>query len=343
MRACDRCFCSRTWLANASEESSSGTCDFGHGYQVRTWPTSAWAESVLLLVSNYQAVGAAAPDVLPLSVMLHRDWGVFALSTEKFSELLDTILEPDGNALRARTLVRLRNPELGTPGSQLESWTEFSREIRERNRYFPQTRLDRDVLKEALLGSVSKLSASTRLFRARVASRETVLRPKDMGAPPAHLATPGRANPVGIPYLYLATREQTTVYETRVANHSKVAIATFELNADLKLLDLADLEAPDFYSVENALVAVLYYRYLVELSKELRRPVGNSDQLVDYIPTQYLCELAKSSGLDGVIYLSSLDRDGRNVVLFDVNAAKLTSIKSIRVTELTATWEDDVL
>lgn len=273
--------------------------------------------------------------------MVHRDWAICNLPASHFAALLNEILANDGNVLRAETVVQLRNPEAGTPGNQLESWAEFSKEIRSRNRYFPQTRLDREVLREALLGSVANLSASTRLFRARVVPPGRTLGASEMGAPPPHLASAGRANPVGIPYLYLATREETTIYETRVANHSKVAIATFVLSADLKLLNLADLEPPDFYSVENALVAVLYYRYLHELSRELRRPVDASDHYVDYIPTQYLCEMAKSTGLDGVIYLSSLDRDGRNVVLFDIDAAGVASVKIVKVTELTAVWSED--
>jgi len=64
---------------------------------------------------------------------------------------------------------------------------------------------------------------------------------------------------------------------------------------------------------------VRFHRYLKALGGELRKPIHSSDQPTDYIPTQYLCELAKSIGLDGVLYSSSVDPSGhgRNLVLFD--------------------------
>ena len=66
-----------------------------------------------------------------------------------------------------------------------------------------------------------------------------------------------------------------------------------------------------------------------------------SDHPIDYIPTQYLCELAKSQGLDGVLYLSSHDFNGRNVVLFEgESAACVEPPRLIEVTALKAEWRD---
>lgn len=68
---------------------------------------------------------------------------------------------------------------------------------------------------------------------------------------------------------------------------------------------------------------VRFHRYLKALGAELRKPIHPSDQPTDYIPTQYLCELAKSIGLDGVLYSSSVDPTGagRNLVLFEPGIA----------------------
>src|SRR5690606_1978539 len=119
-----------------------------------------------------------------------------------------------------------------------------------------------------------------------------------MGAPPATKAKAGRANPIGIPHQYLSFALETCIYETRVANHTRVAIGTFHAIRDLSVLNLADVDPPDFFdididrpdSIAEQARRVLVHRYLTALGDELRQPVRATDQPTDYIPTQYLCE-----------------------------------------------------
>ena len=73
------------------------------------------------------------------------------------------------------------------------------------NRFFPQTEIDeerlRGLLSHLLLGS-DELNQIW--YRARLQSMTEPFLRDEMGAPPKHLASQGRANPAGIPYLYLA-------------------------------------------------------------------------------------------------------------------------------------------
>ena len=197
-----------------------------------------------------------------------------------------------------------------------------------------------------MLESVENIQKDIPLFRARVFDSGLAPTADEMGAPPASKAVAGRANPVGIPYLYLSFALETAIYETRVANHTQVAIGTFHATRNLSVLNLADIEPPDFFdvaevdSVAEQVRRVSFHRYLSALGNELKKPVRASDQPTDYIPTQYLCELAKSLGLDGVLYSSSLDAEGRNVVLFDVSAAACEpKIAVAEITSLHADWE----
>ena len=289
-------------------------------------------------------------DGTALHLRVQQDWRIFRFED---SRLLKTFLSSavaDSHPLLADGVtVRLRPAadDHKSNTDHLRSWAQFSDEIRTRNRYFPQTVPDRQTLENVLLGSVERVEKDVGLYRARVVESFVLPTAAEMGAPPASKAKAGRANPIGIPHLYLSFALETSIYETRVANHTRVAIGTFHPVRDLDVLNLADIEPPDFFDIDidqpdavaEQVRRVLFHRYLTALGDELRKPVRTTDQPTDYIPTQYLCELAKSLGLDGVLYSSSLHPQGRNLVLFDVDAASCEpDISVVEVTSLTAGW-----
>ena len=323
-----------------------GTCDFGHGYGAHTWPTTAWIDSFLRLFDIYE-VGEEGPNQeLPLQIQ--RDWRIFTFEDPpNLRAFVESAIADPHPLLVDAVKVRLRPTDDGGSTDHLLSWAQFSDEIRTRNRYFPQTVPDRQTLETVLRRSVERVEKDVALYRARVIDSDVVPDAREMGAPPANKATAGRANPVGIPHLYLSFAPETCIYETRVANHTRVAVGTFHASRDLSVLNLADVDPPDFFdididepdSVSEQVRRVSFHRYLVALGNELRKPVRASDQPTDYIPTQYLCELAKSLGLDGVLYSSSLHPEGRNLVLFNVQAATCDSdVKVVEITSLSAEW-----
>jgi hypothetical protein len=55
------------------------------------------------------------------------------------------------------------------------------------------------------------------------------------------------------------------------------------------------------------------------------KPVTRDEPHLDYIPTQILAENFRSEGYDGLIYKSLLDAKGKNIALFDPNAATFKS------------------
>lgn len=345
MRACAKCFAASTWISNASPpQGSPGTCDFGHGYDAHTWPTTAWIDSFTRLFDIYEIVDDEGAE---LHLRVQQDWRIFSFDDEDQLKTFLTSAVADSHPLLADGVtVRLR-PAADDNTDHLLSWAQFSDEIRTRNRYFPQTVPDRQTLEHVLLGSVERVEKDVALYRGRVIESSTVPAVAEMGAPPASKAKAGRANPIGIPHLYLSFALETCIYETRVANHTRVAIGTFHAVRDLAVLNLADVEPPDFFDIDidqtdavaEQVRRVLFHRYLTALGDELRKPVRATDQPTDYIPTQYLCELAKSLGLDGVLYSSSLHPQGRNLVLFDVDAALCEpEISVVEITSLTAGW-----
>lgn len=346
MRGCEECFSSSTWVANASPaDFSPGTCDFGHGYNQKTWSTTAWVDSMGQLLSLYELADDHAEGDL-LGVQIQRDWGIFDLEEGEAGRFLCSAVGDDHEMAAPGARVRLRSVTQDAGSAGLTSWSAFSEEIRCRNRYFPQATPDRQALSEMLLEHVVGLKTDVSMYRARAVEEDVHVSRSFLQAPPPSRATGGRANPTGIPYLYLAFSVETCIYESRVANHARIAVGEFRPVRELRVLDLADIDPPEFFSVEDLgsievqARRVSSYRYLVALGDELKRPVRATDQAIEYIPTQYLCEFAKSLELDGVLYPSSQHRDGRNVVLFDVSAAQMVSdlVQIATVTGVCASW-----
>jgi len=301
-------------------------------------------DSLTRLLSIYEVAPRGVGE--PLEVRIQEDWSLFSLDLRSVERFLRSVFPADHELLKDGATVRLRAQPEDPAADHIKSWSNFADEIRHRNRYFPQAAPDNDLLGRVLLETRTAIGTDTDLFRARVVEG-TVPGASEMGAPKAEYATAGRANPVGIPHLYLAFALETCVYETRVANHSRIAVGRFRASRELQVLNLADIDPPDFFSVveiesvADQISQVSIHRYLKALSAELRKPVRVSDQPTEYIPTQYLCELAKSLGIDGVLYSSSLDATGRNLVLFDVDAARCVEPpRVVEITSLRADWRE---
>ena len=231
-------------------------------------------------------------------------------------------------------------------GLSTDDWLSFKDEIIKNNRFFPRTPIYRDVfskskgddtifdLTESLL---TKYNIGDHLYRARVS--ETDISEAEMGKPPAHLSTTGRANPLGISYLYLANNVETCIAEVRPSKNSRIYVAKFSPSSEIKLLDLTSpREKSSFFylkDIEVQLKEALNYISLLEVfADELSKPIVPQRSHLEYIPTQFICEFFKTiCGYDGIIFNSSFGF-GYNVVLFDDSNIKLESISSYNVTNI---------
>jgi len=154
---------------------------------------------------------------------------------------------------------------------------------------------------------------------------------QDRMRPQSHVATEGRANPKGIPCLYLATDKETAMAEIRPSAGSYVSVGQFKT---LRLLTLIDcsvghksgftfyFEEPDAEEREQAVWN--------DIDRAFSEPVTISDSTADYAPTQIISEMFKREGYDGVAYKSYLG-PGFNLALFDLKAADIINCFLYRV------------
>lgn len=341
MRACSKCFNAETWPVNIASGigSSASHCSFGHGYSQQTWPVTGWKKPLSQLLDLYERVpNGGGEEGVQIATLLQEDWNIFQLDEQNILTFISHAV-PEHDLLIGATGVQLKRGLIDANEDHVSSWNDFSEEIQYQYRYFPRVLPDEELLREAFLDRSVPITEDTELYRARISSKGDVLPADKMGPPPVADARPGRANPSGIPYLYLGMAKETCVYETRPGHLTEISIGTFRPTRSLKVLDLKTIEHPDFFDDEPGRRQI-FFRYLRALSERLSRPVRSGDDPVEYVPTQYLCEFARSIGLDGVIYASALHRGGTNVVLFDETAVECSpDVDLAIVSEVELSWD----
>lgn len=158
--------------------------------------------------------------------------------------------------------------------------------------------------------------------------------PQNRMKPRPNLASDGRANPRGIPYLYLATTKETSIAEMRPWVGAYISVAQFRTQRELKIVNCSGSEnkSPLYFKEPNAekrTKAVWSH-----IDKAFSEPVTRKDLGPDYVPTQIIAELFKKEGFDGIAYKSNFEQDGYNVALFDLNAAELVSCELHEITKI---------
>jgi hypothetical protein len=273
------------------------------------------------------------PDARPLVEWFQEDWEMFcSLDPVKAQTLLGEILN-DGEVVRKRYLPR-NIPVLAA----VEKWESFRSEIMWKNRFFFRHELDLDRLR-ALFDSYLETDTSEfhdLIYRARIQQDETPIPLKEMGRPRAEFVKNGRANPVGIPYLYAASTPETAIAEARPYPGDLVSVAQFKVTAPLRLLNLLhprNTISP--FEIEESELSALRYdlAFLCRLESELSKPILPRVADLEYLPTQYLCEFIKNCGYDGVVFKSSIS-NGVNIALFDDAKVRPEKLTQYRVTKL---------
>jgi RES domain-containing protein len=133
----------------------------------------------------------------------------------------------------------------------------------------------------------------------------------------------GRANPKGIPCLYVATNKETAMSEIRPSLGSIISVGCLKLKKDIKVLDFSVEHGKKNFGIifkENPSQEEIVRAVWLEIDNAFSEPTKESDSKSDYAPTQIISEYIKSKGYDGIAYKSSLS-DGHNIALFDPDVA----------------------
>jgi hypothetical protein len=327
---CPECFDDRSLRDQLfpSLDPSYGACDFCGTADTQLVEPCKLANYFELLVNVYEP----SEDGKSLVEWMKDDWQLFShqrMDTAHAKELLGEILD-DGEIVRKSFA-----PSPSYISEGLAQWDKLRDEMMYANRWFLDVAIDLDRL-EQLFGMLLASQLPRQWYRARILAEDQVFPIEKMGAPPERRSSHGRANPAGIPYLYLGSIPETAVAEIRPHTGELACVADFTI-PDIKVVDLRNprkLVSP-FILSESSEISQLRadLPFLERLGEELTRPVQPSGAAIDYIPSQYLCEFIKKIGFDGVLYRSSVS-DGINLALFDPDQASGGTVELYSVSKV---------
>jgi hypothetical protein len=259
--------------------------------------------------------------------LIQKDWNIFS-STDCANTILSAIIE---NIADFPFSVQDKLSYLPEIQECFLVWKKLKVEVQEEKRYFS----DLGTFNwETYVVSNDIIKKNTILYRSRITSEgRKKLKPKEMGCPPKEKATAGRANPLGIPYLYLCNDIETTYYEVRAVYLDKISVGKFIILRDLNIIDFNN-EISLFYTYSDSesnssLIDIVKRKFLFdEISADLSKPLRRFDTEIEYVPTQLICEYCKQNGADGIRFNSSLHKGGINIVLFNNADTKCMSVLS---------------
>lgn len=329
MRCCPNCFADEFLRKQIRAESQGlSSCSFCGSQDIETIETEALLDRFNPVLDLY-TVDQQGVD---LATLLQRDWGTFGAPAGNATLDLLCAITSDQELREGKYRCKIEQDE-----NKLEQWLAFSEELKHENRFFPALIPDQEHLRNLFeLLTLPLLRIPERLYRARINATNKTFSADEMGMPPREIVANGRANPRGIPYLYVASNTRTAISEVRPFIGETVTVMELQVADQMALVDLRNPRqtVSPFELLEDDLTAI--YRdmpYLTLLGDELSKPIVRRDAELEYLPSQYLCEFVKHIGFEGILYRSSL-ADGDNVALFKDDKLDRVSLGVYQIEEI---------
>ena len=320
MWVCNECFADEEIRKEVENNSiDEGKCDVC-GKTGKRCDLSVFVDFFVSVIQLFKKDANSEDTIISI---LERDWNIFSNSLCA-QTILNEVIHANALAISIDDKVSYIDDII----NRVIVWDYIKKDVKENSRYF----VDYDRVEAyAHIVPSSDLVEGTLLYRARIIPEgKKKLKRRDMGCPEMGKATAGRANPLGIPYLYLCKDEKTTYYEVRSVYLDKLSIGKFRIQRDLKIVDF-NSKSSLFLSFDgtNPLSDTVVKKKILEvLSHDLSKPMRRYDTELEYIPTQLICEYCKLNNADGICFGSSLHSGGVNYVLFNPEDAKCISVVS---------------
>lgn len=210
----------------------------------------------------------------------------------------------------------------------LSQWQTFCENVKHKARYFNHNDFSVTDFLEKFKLALEKIDHSENLtiFRARkINSLEEEITIKsnptcELGKVPIKFAQNNRFSPIGISYGYFATDSTTAIKEIRAKREDEVAIGEFTITNELKLIDFRFQTMKEKVSVFNDDLDLSLYcqqRFIKDFLEDISKPIKDSDQQLEYVPTQIMAEFIWYLEYDGFLFDSSQQKGGVNLVIFE--------------------------
>lgn len=312
MEVCPNCFADKELKAFISSSINIGLCKVCNSTNVPLLLIDELFDFFQELMNNFKT----SADGEPLKSKIQSNWSFF--STQNIgSKILNEVLP------RITTGIQNSEDLVNYTENIIENysyWEKFKDLLKWSNRFISDIEYLKELGWDGFFNTQYELYPSDELFRARVHHKSdmSAYEAKDMMSPPSDLAGGGRANPLGIPYLYLSDNPETVLYEVRASYLDELSIGLFQLKEELKSVKIVDFteETPLFQEDVSRTIKSKLLRD--KISRDLSKPMRRYDSEIEYIPTQFICEFIRIyTGASGIRFSSSLHPSGKNIVMFD--------------------------
>lgn len=346
MNCCTNCFKDKEIIGFIDTSMETGNCDYCGSTDIKIIDARELEELFQPLIALFKTIaslGIAVSEENLLHQKIQEVWNIFKLPEESSRQALliailaDSIPANDSLFTKPVEIEILLSPTLAGDIHE-KKWENLAEEIKYKNRFFLNETIDLNLLAN-LLKDFSKTYAKDEVFyRARV-SDKSGFDIKNMGKPTIDKTTPGRANPKGIPYLYVTTEIETAIYESRSSYLDYITIGEFELAEPMEVVSLRAISTISPFAFGDKLSDnIAHQKYLTRLEKELSKPIRRFDKELDYLPSQYLCEYVKSLGYDAIEYGSSLKTEGVNLAVFNDSKLEIKSTDVYEISDVQLTY-----
>jgi len=311
MTVCAHCFSDPELKAFLSSSSIMGDCETCGATSAPIMDMAELLDFFQELADNFQMSATG----LSLKNKIQGDWSFFA-SHQVAEKILNYVLPKIDTEI----------PNASSQVDYIEEirynygyWETLKEDLKWSNRFLSNLEQLLELGWDGFFNTQYRLGHDTSLFRARVhhQSGKTAYEPEKMFAPQAKAARGGRANPMGIPCLYLCDNPETVLYEVRASYLDELSIATFLLKKERSFINIVDFtEDTPLFQPEMVRKTIMAKLLRERVSRDLSKPMRRYDSEIEYIPTQFICEFIRIyTGVHGIRFSSSLHPSGKNVVV----------------------------
>lgn len=335
MLICPNCFSDKELKAFINSSPSKGDCKVCDGKNQPQIELTELIGYFQELIDNFEYI----TEGVPIKNKIQGGWSFFS-SHSVAEKILNKVLpQLSTDILNSNSTVDYSKEIV----DNYSYWSILKEEIKTKNRFIINIEyLTEELSWDRYFNTQYQLNKSTTLFRARVhhESGEPAYDVTKMSCPPANKTSSGRANPLGIPVLYLSDNPETVLYETRASYLDEISVGEFTLVDNLESIRIVDFTEDTNLFQPGYVNETIKSRLLRDtISRDLSKPMRRYDTELEYIPTQFICEFIRViTGSDGIRFNSSLHPEGKNFVIFDqfTMVCEKVILKKINSLSLTA-------
>ncbi len=218
-----------------------------------------------------------------------------------------------------------------------KSWYDFTYGIKHVNRYHSDI-LNKKQLDAFLEPLATDFNIDQVFCRSRISGKEGFSQ-KEMGIPPLEKARAGRIGAEGIPCFYLANDVDTSIKEVRAGAFDYVTVAKYKIIKPLRVIDLRLLDHISPFSISEPAALAINRETLFRIKTEVEKPVRVTENNIEYVPIQFICDYIRSKGYDGIVYNSTMSAKGFNLSAFSASNFKYISKSVYYVKDISVSTE----